>query len=378
MRYFDYLSDGDRASLFFRQSEPFYKTTERDTLRGAVGGLLYIPGVNQTIAQIIRRRKVRGLTSMAICLEDSVGDQERESAMENTGRQLDELCRALSDGTLPRDELPLLFVRVKDVDMLERMAEVFVRCSGVLTGVILPKVSRAGLERAMPIVADINAGAKDPFYAMPILESEELMLCRDRIGLLQELKAITDRYYGRVLNVRVGATDLCGLYGIRRGVDTSIYSVSMVAACIADVVRVFGLGDRYAISGPVWEYYSTAARARASGDWREIKGLIREVSLDVQNGLCGKTCVHPTQLLPVQAGYVVPYEVYHDALTVLGGDQGRLGVMPSARQNKMNELKPHALWAAKTLCRADLYGVYQENTDARGLLRAVYGGACPL
>ena len=49
-----------------------------------------------------------------------------------------------------------------------------------------------------------------------------------------------------------------------------------------------------------------------------------------------------------------------------------MGVMPSIRHNKMNELKPHALWANKMLRQAELYGVYQENTDAKGLLRAVY------
>lgn len=378
MRYFDYLSEGDRTSLFFRQSEPFYKTTDRDTLRNAVGGLLYIPGVNQTIAQIVLKGKVRGLSSMAICLEDSVGDQEREAAMENTARQLERLHRALSDGTLPRDALPLLFVRVKDGEMLECMADLFVRYSAVLTGAILPKVCRADLERSLSVVSDISGQAGDPFYAMPILESAELMLCGDRIALLRDLKSVTDRYYAHILNMRVGATDLCGLYGIRRGPDTPIYSVTMVANCIADVVRVFGAEDRYTISGPVWEYYSTAARSRAIQNWNEIEGLMREVYLDQQNGVCGKTCVHPTQLLPVQAGYVVPYEVYHDAATILGGDQDRLGVLPSVRQNKMNELKPHALWAAKILRQADVYGVYQEDTDARGLLRAVCDGACRL
>lgn len=99
---------------------------------------------------------------------------------------------------------------------------------------------------------------------------------------------------------------------------------------------------------------------------------MKEVYFDLQNGLCGKTCVHPTQLLPVQASYAIPYERYHDAAAILGEDPGHLGVMPSIRHNKMNELKPHALWAKKTLRQAELFGVYQENTDAKGLLRAVY------
>lgn len=372
MRYFNYLSNSDRRSLFFQQPKPFDKTTERGVLRGAVGGLLYIPGVNPSIADVVLKDKVQGLASLAICLEDAVGDREREAAIANTDEQLSRIEQALLDKSLSPDRLPLLFVRVKDVDMLEQLSDFFVRHSGVLTGVILPKVTRESLERAMPIVADIDRQTKEPFYSMPILESAELMLCEDRIRFLQELASMADRFFECILNIRVGATDLCGLYGIRRSVDTSIYQVAPVAACITDVVRVFSLGDRYTVSGPVWEYYSTIARARAQQSWAEMEGLIQEVYLDLQNGFWGKTCVHPTQLLPVQASYAVSYEMYHDAMTVLNGDTEHIGVMPSTRHNKMNELKPHALWAEKILRRAGLYGVYQENTDAKGLLRAVY------
>ena len=350
MRYFNYLSHGDRKSLFFREPAPFDKTTEREMLRSAVGGLLYIPGGNPTIAQILQTGKVQGLASMAICLEDAVGDQEREEAVLNVEKQLSDIRRALLGGSLSRDRLPLLFVRVKDVDMLERLARLFVGNSPVLTGVILPKTTRESLQRALSIVETINQEAKEPFYIMPILESVELMLCDDRISLLRELASIAEPFFDRILNIRIGATDLCGLYGIRRNVDTPIYT----------------------ISGPVWEYYSTIAQARALQNWSEVEGLMQEVALDQQNGICGKTCVHPPQLLPVQASYAVPYERYHDAVAILGGDPGRVGVMPSIRHNKMNELKPHALWANKMLRQAELYGVYQENTDAKGLLRAVY------
>src|SRR5699024_2940753 len=125
--------------------------------------------------------KVQGLASMAICLEDAVGDQEREEAVLNVEKQLSDIRRALLGGSLSRDRLPLLFVRVKDVDMLERLAGLFVENSPVLTGVILPKTTRESLQRALSIVETINQEAKEPFYIMPILESVELMLCDDRI-----------------------------------------------------------------------------------------------------------------------------------------------------------------------------------------------------
>ncbi|NCE65652.1 citrate lyase subunit beta [Pseudoflavonifractor sp. 524-17] len=376
MNYFDYLSPGDRNSLFFLPPAPFDRDTERDILRDAVGGLLYLPGGNPNIAHIIRSGKIRGLTSMALCLEDAVGDAQREQAAENTLNQLALLAQAVAWGALPRERLPLLFVRVESSRMLERLAEDFAACAGVLTGVILPKVTGETLERGLSLTAAIAADSGVPFYAMPILESAALMDCPDRLALLRSLKEITDRYAGRVLNIRIGATDLCGLCGIRRGVDTTAYQVAVLSSCIADIVRVFAFQDAYTVSGPVWEFYSALARSRALQSWSEVNGLLEEVRLDLQNGILGKTCIHPTQLLPVQASYAVPFEAYHDARSILEVDRGQTGVTASARRNKMNECKPHTLWARKILRRAGIYGVYQEHTDTAGLIRAVSQGGC--
>lgn len=369
MKYFSYLTGHDLDRLFFRPPEAFTKRTDPGLLRRAVGGLLYIPGSNPDIARILLDGKVPGLVSMAICLEDAVGDGERGASEDNVRRQLSALMAALVAGSLSPKRLPLLFVRVKDGEMLRRMSDCFAAASRVLTGVILPKISLATLDRALSLTDEISARAAEPFYAMPILESEELMLNGDRVSLLRELLAIMDSHPGRVLNVRVGATDLCGLYGVRRSVDTPIYSIPLVAGCISDVVRVFGLGDRYTVSGPVWEYY---------GGERELDGLWREVRLDLQNGILGKTCVHPSQLLPIQASYTVPFETYQDAAAVAGGDGDALGVLAGAGRNKMNELKPHALWARKILLQAGIYGVCRENTGPGDLLRAAGEAGCGL
>lgn len=373
MKYFDDLSAETLANLFFRPPEPFFKTGRREILRYALGGLLYIPGDHPQIAQIICSRKVAGLTSLAICLEDAVGEGRRKEAMDNVDRQLTRLDEALADGSLTQDALPLIFVRVANVEMLEQMAPVLIRRSAVVTGVIVPKVTLESLRIGLALTENIHRQCPQPFYLMPILESAELMACSDRISLLQEFRAETDRFYERVLNIRVGATDLSGLYGIRRRRDTPVYQILTVASCIADVVRVFGMGGRYTVSGPVWEYFRPVAQAVSDGQWAEIDGLMREVSLDLQNGLHGKTCAHPAQLLPVQASYVVDWESYQDALSISEGNRTQVGVLSSVRKNKMNELKPHELWAHKTLQRAKLFGVFQPHAGVRELFRAVCG-----
>lgn len=367
MRYFQQHTACGLQELFYKLPSPFGKTTQRELLRKAVGGLLYVPASNTEIAQIVISGKVRGLVSMAICLEDAVGDGEREACEANLRAQLEMLRCALDDGSLPPERLPLLFVRVKDAEMLRRLSACLVRHSRVLTGVILPKADSGDLDGALALADAVAHEAAEPFYVMPILESEELMLRPDRLAFLQELLAVVRAHPERVLNVRVGATDLCGLYGIRRRMDTAIHEIPVVAGCIADVVQVFGMGDLYTVSGPVCEFYPGA---NAPNREAALQGLLRETRLDLQSGILGKTCIHPSQLLPVQASYAVSFEDYQDAVAVLGGDQETVGVLPSHGQNKMNELRPHALWAQKMLAQATIYGVYREGVNRMRFLEA--------
>ena len=374
MRYFDYLSEADRDALFARPPQPFGRETGRAELRGGLGGLLYTPGANRTIARRLCAGQVRGVSSLALCLEDSVGELERPEAVENVDRQLGLLQAALERGAISAGSLPLIFLRVQDIPMLEALADLLVRRSGVLTGVILPKVTRDSLAAGLALTEDIARRAAGPFYAMPILESAGLMDCGGRLELLLELRELADRHFSRILNLRVGATDLSGLYGIRRAPDTPVYSVAAVAACLADVIRVFARGDRYTVSGPVWEYYRPVAQALADGSWTEIDGLLRGVALDQQNGFTGKTCAHPAQLLPVQAGYAVPWAVYQDAAAILELGPEKAGVLPSEARNKMNESRPHALWARKILRQARFFGVLRPEKGIQDLFRAACRG----
>lgn len=366
MKYYQHLTVEEQTHLFWRTPSPFDKQTPRERLRRAVGGLLYTPGSRTDGADIVLEQRVPLLTSMAFCLEDAVGDCARRAAEENTVRQLERLCAASEQGQLPPEKLPLLFVRVKDLAMLERLGDAFARLSPVLTGVILPKVTADGLEGLLQCVESIAARAVQPFYAMPILESEELMDSKDRLALLRQMRESTEAHYDRILNIRVGATDLCGLLGVRREVDTPVYKVLPVAQVLADGVRVFGLGDRYTLSAPVWEYYGPAGSA-------ERVGLERELALDRQNGFLGKTCVHPAQLPAVQAACAVPWELWEDARSILAEEAPERGVLAGTRRNKMNERKPHAVWAEKILAQADVYGVLREGVSRAALAAALEG-----
>jgi hypothetical protein len=148
------------------------------------------------------------------------------------------------------------------------------------------------------------------------------------------------------------------------------------------------MDNHYVISGPVWEYFKSdrvfkpqlrqtpfeesmgkhGRILRMDYINRYVDGLIREVAMDKENGIIGKTIIHPTHIRPVQSMYVVTHEEYMDALHIIENSQGDLGVMKSRYSNKMNEFKPHLTWANRIMIRATIYGVLNENQNFTCLL----------
>jgi hypothetical protein len=172
------------------------------------------------------------------------------------------------------------------------------------------------------------------------------------------------------------------------------YDVQIVASVIADVVNVLGRADGtgFTVTGPVWEYFRVQERMfkpqlRRSpfleGEVEELRetliehdldGLLREISLDRANGLLGKTCIHPSHVMPVHALSVVSHEEYSDAQDILRPERLGGGVLRSAYTNKMNEVKPHRAWAERTLQRAEVFGVADEEIGFVDLLAAGASG----
>lgn len=227
-------------------------------------------------------------------------------------------------------------------------------------------------------------------FAMPVLESPELLHLETRGETLQGIARTVDKYRDRVLALRLGVTDFCSAYGLRRAPDMTAYDVQIVGAVIADVVNVLGRADGtgFTITGPVWEYFrlqermfkpqlrrspfleGRAEELRTALIEHDLDGLLREIELDRANGLLGKTCIHPSHVAPVHALSVVSHEEYSDAQDILRPERGGGGVMRSAYTNKMNEVKPHRAWAERTLLRAEVFGVARQDAGFVELLAA--------
>ncbi|OIK15425.1 citrate lyase subunit beta [Bacillus sp. MUM 116] len=394
MKFFSYFYDEELEHLFFQKPQKFNKFINRELLSYGLGATLYMPATRRNIHQEILSKKHEGLTSLVIDLEDAVGDFEVARAEDKLVEELSKLFKEVNKQFLSFEDLPLMFIRIRDRLQLQRLKEQLGDALKLLTGVVLPKFSTESGDKLLREVREIHSD-HHPFYAMPILESAKVIQKETRMDELLKIKNLLDHDRELILNVRIGATDFSGLYGIRRSADTTVYDIAILRDCIGDIVNVFQRGDDpYIVSGPVWEYFSTKERMlkpqlrqtpfrerygdeglklRAELIDQNLDGLIREVLMDIANGLTGKTVIHPSHIKTVQALNAVSFEEYMDASTIVEAAGGHVGVVRSGFSNKMNEIKPHYVWAKKILLKSQLYGVlHAEVTNIDIIKKEVY------
>ncbi|MER7723571.1 HpcH/HpaI aldolase/citrate lyase family protein [Streptomyces sp. NPDC096323] len=383
MRHFGHIAPAARGDLFFREPCTFDADAPAPVLAAALGATLYSPATRPRLADDVIKQAGRGVVSMVLCLEDSIEDSEVPAAEENLVGQFADLAER-------GGELPLLFIRVREprqiTDLVRRLGE-SVR---LLSGFVLPKFTQ---ERGVPFMEALtkaeSAGGRR-LFAMPVLESPELLHLETRRESLEKIARTVDTYRDRVLALRLGVTDFCSAYGLRRAPDMTAYDVRIVGDVISDVVNVLGRADGtgFTITGPVWEYFrlqermfkpqlrrspfleGRAEELRTALIAHDLDGLLREIELDRANGLLGKTCIHPSHVAPVHALSVVSHEEFSDAQDILRPERDGGGVLRSAYTNKMNEVKPHRAWAERTLRRAEVFGVAKEDVGFVELLAA--------
>ncbi|MFJ6697578.1 HpcH/HpaI aldolase/citrate lyase family protein [Streptomyces sp. NPDC091272] len=387
MRHFGHIPAGMRRDLFHREPEFFDADSPAATLSAALGATLYSPATRPRLADDVLKQIGRGVVSMVLCLEDSIDDAEVEGAEENLVRQLVDLAGRGRD-------LPLLFVRVREPGQIPDLVRRLGDAARLLSGFVLPKFTE---ERGVPFLEALTAAEATSgrrLFAMPVLESPELLHLETRAETLRGISRTVDKYRDRVLALRLGVTDFCSAYGLRRAPDMTAYDVQIVAGVIGDVVNVLGRSDGtgFTITGPVWEYFRVQERMfkpqlrrspflegraeelRTALIEHDMDGLLREIGLDRANGLLGKTCIHPSHVLPVHALSVVSHEEFGDAQDILRPERGGGGVLRSAYTNKMNEVKPHRAWAERTLQRAAAFGVAREDVGFVELLTVGLAG----
>ncbi|NLP47443.1 MAG: HpcH/HpaI aldolase/citrate lyase family protein [Clostridiales bacterium] len=361
---------------FIEKPVEFNKNTEKTLLQYCLGATLYMPATRD-FSQALMQNKLPGLTSMVMCFEDAIKEEDLLSAQENALAFLNKTTKALDSNRISLNDLPLIFFRVRSPEQFRMISSNLSREHyKVIAGFVFPKFGTENGAEYFAHLLELNDSTGQTIYGMPILEGREIAFKETRLRELEGTKIIVDSYKDLVLNVRVGATDLSSCFGVRRGINYSIYDILTVRECLGDILNLFGRDNDYVVSGPVWEYFlanktmkfskidddsfhnSLLKRTPIIDDAAD--GLLREVILDKANGFIGKTIIHPTHIAYVNALQAVIKEEYEDALQIISTAGG---VIKSKKANKMNEIKPHTSWAEKVLMRAKAYGVVEDEAS---------------
>ncbi|MCI8566618.1 MAG: HpcH/HpaI aldolase/citrate lyase family protein [Lachnospiraceae bacterium] len=369
---------------FIVEPEHFNKYTERELLQYCLGATMYMPGIKDFAPKLLSGA-MPGLTTIVLCFEDACPEAKVPEAEENVHKLLDTVTSAVEDGRLDADKVPLIFVRIRNLAQFKHFGAALTGHQvKSLCGINFPKFNAENGYEYYAYLRDLNERFGEILYGMPIIEDPEVAYKESRMQELTGIKKILDKYHDLVLQVRVGGTDFSSVFGVRRGVDYSLYDVMTVRECLSDIINVCGRNNDYIISGPVWEYFRAPKEMMFEElpkhdleDYlmkrlplvnNEIDGLLREVILDKANGFVGRTVIHPTHIKFVNALMAVTREEYEDACMILGHTEG--GVVKGKGANKMNEVKPHTNWAKKVVNRARAFGVI-ENEGAYVKLFAV-------
>lgn len=352
------------------------------TIGAGLGATLYTPSIEVELSRKLRAAAGMGAVSAVVCLEDSISDEDVAEAERNVTAWFRQLA---IDGW---NDLPLLFLRPRAPAHLVDIADQLGADGAALVGACLPKFTAAAADNWFEALDVASALVGHQLLAMPIIESRQAVAAETRVEELVALRTALAVQRHRVPAVRIGGSDLCGYFGVRRRADQTIYDIGPVASAIGDMVNVLGRDhDGFTLAGPVWEYFtrdlriwkpllreslfgvepeSPALRGQLLAE--HMDGLIKEVLKDQANGLWGKTTIHPSHIPIVNALQAVTFEEWSDAEQVAATNAG--GARKSTFSNKMNEGAPHRLWAKRVQRRATAFGVLAEGHTFVSLLAA--------
>lgn len=316
---------------------------KNSTIYYSVGALLYCPANNKSIVDSIVNEKFGKQFSLAICLEDTIGDIHVEEAEHIL---ISSLNKILAESNNSKFYIPKIFVRVRNSKQIIRLITALKDAASLICGFIIPKFSVENADDYINTIIKANELCAKKLYIMPIYENSSIINLKNRYDILYTLKEKLSNIEELVLNIRVGGNDLCHMFGFRRHDTESIHQIKPIANIFSDIITVYGTD--YVISGPVWEYFNGC-------NWET--GLISEIQDDKLCGFIGKTVIHPKQIAIVNNAYKVFAKDLEDAKLILDWDKNAHSLVSAGtKKERMNEYKTHSNWALQTILTAEVFG----------------------
>lgn len=292
------------------------------------GATLYVPATSDKLNATRAGRDIPDLSSMVICLEDAVRDDEVPGALEN----LDRVLNTRSDSHVRT------YVRPRNHEMLEDILSH--PNIGNIDGIVLPKsrIDTIGLQLSMLTSCGLSA--------MPTVETIEFWnpveIDRYAAVLAEHVKA-----GHKVDCVRVGGNDLLSTIHARRSRERTLYEgpLSTIMPIIVGCMARNGI----AVSSSVFEHYTNDAL------------LIREIQQDIEHGIMNKTAIHPRQVAIINSIYAVSNAELADARGILDSEAKAV----FGNEGSMCEPRTHSNWARTILQRQQLFGTAGSNQNER-------------
>lgn len=301
----------------------------------ALGATLYMPIVHPDALDVLLGRKVVGLRSVVLCLEDALAETDVEAGLATLRR----LVGALLDAP-PRDPAatPLAFLRPRNLDMAARIAT-WDGLDAAFHGIVAPKV------RPTRVSAWRKAVEGTELLLMPTLETEEIL---DPVAVRDLRDELVAEGGGRILALRVGGNDLLSCLGLRRMRGATLYEGPLVGAVSTLLGLMVPAGFR--LTSPVFEILDQP------GVFAE------ELRRDVAWGFVGKTAIHPSQVPAVHTAFAVAPDDLLAAERIL--DAEALAVFKHG--GAMCEPATHRAWARSVVERHAVHGLTSTDATAPG------------
>ena len=221
-----------------------------------------------------------------------------------------------------------IFIRVRNPKQFQRIAPQI--NLEQITGFVFPKITTENFSQYI----DTYLKYKQPHISfIPILESAKIAEIKTRQSELINLHEQFKELKNNIVCVQIGAVDLCGIYGLRRSLNHTIYDIKILNSIISDILSIY-LQD-FILLGSVFEYFS--------GDFE--KTLYKETELDRLNGFSGKLAIHPNQLSIINKAFTITKDEIEEANQLLNTN---LSVVKSI-SGRMNEKSTHMNWAKRIL-----------------------------